>query len=44
MQPQLFFTSKNLGYQGSRVEKRKNAMRTQNIEINTVNTVIMPRM
>ena len=44
MQPQLFFTSKNLGYQSSRVEKRKNAMICKNIEINTVNTVIMPRM
>ena len=34
----FFFTPQNLWDQASRVEKRKIAMTTQNIEINTVNT------
>ena len=39
MYPQLsYFTSKNLRDQASRIEKRKTALKMQNIEINAVNT------
>ena len=39
MYPQLsYFTSKSLRDQASRIEKRKTAATTQNIEMNAVNT------
>ena len=41
MFPQLFYlTSKNLRDQASRIEKRKTALATQNIEMNAVNTAV----
>ena len=41
MFPQLFYlTSKNLRDQASRIEKRKTALTTQNIEMNAVNTAV----
>ena len=39
MYPQLsYFTSKNLQHQAFRIEKRKTALKTQNIEMNAVHT------
>ena len=41
MYPQLsYFTSKNWRDQASRIEKRKTVLKTQNIEMNAVNTTV----